>query len=422
MRWEDASYLGAAALAGGLARSVRRGLPPGWRLRLEATLPEEVEPGWVWLHAVSVGELILAEGVLGWLRQQGYRIHVTTGTPAGIELLKKRLPGWNQGRSQGGSLVTGGAFPLDDPRGLAPFLGRRPCAFVALETELWPGLLRQLQEQGIPSVIVNGRLTERSLEHGRAWLRLAAGRLTAVAARDEASAEAFRHLGAPRVVLGGNLKADLPPPSPLHEGWAPLRKAWVASKVLVAGNTLEGEESLLIDLWERLRVRHPDLKTILAPRQPKRFQEVATLFKARGLRFRRASGLWPIDAEAWEGIDWLLLDTLGELPSAYREGTLALVAGGWTCPSGHNPLESGRWGIPTLIGPGYRNFEDLVEPLREAGRLRVVAAEHLESQALEILDGALLRPGFALVELPPALLGALARTTSVLKDVLPRPR
>lgn len=418
MRWEDASYLGAVVLAGGVVRSVRRGLPLGWRLRAEAVLPEDVEPGWVWLHAVSVGELILAEGVLGWLRGQGYRTHVTTGTPAGLELLRKRLPGWNQGRS----LITGGAFPLDDPRGLAPFLAYPPCAFVALETELWPGLLRQLQQRGIPSVIVNGRLTERSLGQGRAWLRLAAGRLTAVAARDEASVEAFRRLGAPRVALGGNLKADLPPPKALHDGWAPLRKAWAASRVLVAGNTLEGEEALVIDLWTKLRGRHPDLKAILAPRQPKRFQEVATLFKARNLRFRRASGLWPVDAEAWEGIDWLLLDTLGELPSAYREGTLALVGGGWTWHGGHNPLEPSRWGIPTLIGPGYRNFEDLVEPLREAGRLSVVEAAQLDASATEVLEGAALRPGGEPIELPPALLGALARTTAVLKDVLPPPR
>lgn len=418
MRWEDASYLGAVALAGGLARSVRRGLPAGWRMRLDATLPEDIAPGWVWLHAVSVGELILAEGVLSWLRGQGYRIHVTTGTLAGLELLRKRLPGWNQERSQ----LTGGAFPLDDPRGLASFLACPPCAFVALETELWPGLLCRLQERGIPSVIVNGRLTERSLGRGRAWLHRAAGCLTAVAARDEASVEAFRRLGAPWVVLGGNLKADLPPPKALHEGWAPLRKAWAASKVLVAGNTLEGEEALVIDLWTKLRGRHPDLKAILAPRQPKRFQDVAALFKARNLQFRRASGLWPVDAEAWEGIDWLLLDTLGELPSAYREGTLALVGGGWTWHGGHNPLESSRWGIPTLIGPGYRNFEDLVDPLREAGRLSVVEADRLATATAEALEEAALRPGGVPIELPPALLGALARTTAVLKAVLPPPR
>jgi 3-deoxy-D-manno-octulosonic-acid transferase len=243
-----------------------------------------------------------------------------------------------------------------------------------------------------------------------------------VAARDEASAEAFRRLGAPRVEMGGNLKADLPPPIPLHEGWEPLRRAWAESKVVVAGNTLEGEEALIIDLWSQVRESHPDLRMILAPRQPRRFQDVAALFKARGLKFHRASGIWPGETEAWRDLDWLLLDTLGELPSAYREGTLALVGGGWTWHGGHNPLESSRWGIPTLIGPGYRNFEDLVEPLREAGRVIIVERDALAGAVKGALEHASLRPGVAPVDMPPALLGALGRTTAILKDVLPPPR
>ncbi len=234
MGWEDWSYLGTVTLAGGLARALRRGLPEGWRLRLEARPPEDLPSGWLWLHAVSVGELLLAEGVLGWLRAQGYAVHVTTGTPAGLELLARRLPLWNQA----GPRVTGGGFPLDDPTGLRPFLETPPGAFIALETELWPNLMRALAARGIPRMIVNGRLTGRSLDRGGHWVPLAASRLTAVAARDEASAEAFRRLGAPRVALGGNLKADLPPPNPLHVGWDPLRQAWGKVRVLVAGNTV----------------------------------------------------------------------------------------------------------------------------------------------------------------------------------------
>jgi len=418
MRWQDLTYLGTVTLAGGAARAVRRGLPEGWRIRLEARPPEELPAGWIWLHAVSVGELILAEGILGWLREQGRRIHVTTGTPAGLALLRKRLASWNQG----GTLVTGGAFPLDDPAGLRPFLDPPPGAFIALETELWPNLLRVLEERGIPRVIVNGRLTGRSLERGGAWMRTAAGRLTTVAARDEASCEAFRKLGAGRVILGGNLKADLPPPRPLHEGWTPLRQAWSRSKVLVAGNTIEGEEELVVNVWSRARERHPDLRLILAPRQPKRFQEVAVRFKQMALRFRRASEVWPLDAEPWKACDVLLLDTLGELPSAYREGTAALVGGGWNWHGGHNPLESVRWGVPTLIGPGFRNFEDLVNPLAEAGLLSIVAAEGVAEALASVLEEAPLRPGEAPITLPPALRGALARTCAILEDVLPAPR
>jgi len=362
--------------------------------------------------------MILAEGVLGWLRDQGYRIHVTTGTPAGCELLRKRLPLWNRGSGA----ISGGAFPLDDPAGLRPFLAALPGAFVALETELWPNLVRELEVRRVPRLIVNGRLTGRSLGRGGPWLRVAAGRLTAVAARDEASAAAFRSLGAPRVTLGGNLKADLPPPSPLHAGWEPLRRAWAKAEVLVAGNTVEGEEELLVTTWLRLRERRPELRMILAPRQPKRFQEVAARFRQQGLRFRRASEEWPPFAESWETCDLLLLDTLGELPAAYREGTVALVGGGWSWNGGHNPLEPARWGLPTLLGPGFTNFEDLVLPLREAGRLCIVDAQALEAELLSLLGRTSLRPGEALVELPPALRGALGRTCAILKDVLPAPR
>ena len=218
----DLSYRLAVSLAGAAARACARGLPAGWRLRLEAEAPELPADRWVWLHAVSMGELLLADGLVGRLRDAGYRVHLSTGTPAGLELLTRRLPGWDAGTGR----VSGGAFPLDDAAGLESFLQRPPGAFIALETELWPGLLEALEGRGVPRLVVNGRLTERSLTRGGPWLRRAAARLTLVAARDEASADAFRRLGAPTVALGGNLKADLPPPRPLHSGWHRLRAGW----------------------------------------------------------------------------------------------------------------------------------------------------------------------------------------------------
>ncbi|NTV75854.1 MAG: hypothetical protein HGA66_16825, partial [Holophaga sp.] len=223
----DSSYLGAVALAGAVARALSRGLPPDWRLRLEAAAPDDLPEGWLWLHAVSVGELVLAEGILAVLRDRGHHVHVTTGTANGMALLARRLPAWDGGTGR----VTGGAFPLDDPEGLASFLKVPPGAFVSLETEIWPNLLRELEALGVPRCVVNGRLTRRSLGRGGPWMARAASRLTVVAARDAASAALFRELGAPRVELGGNLKADLPPPRPLHAGWEHLRRAWAASPV-----------------------------------------------------------------------------------------------------------------------------------------------------------------------------------------------
>ncbi|HEX9081445.1 MAG TPA: glycosyltransferase N-terminal domain-containing protein, partial [Holophagaceae bacterium] len=358
----DLSYFVPVSLAGAAARACARELPEGWRLRLGAEGPALPAGAWLWIHAVSVGELLLADGLVAALRAQGHRLHVTTGTLAGLTLLTQRLPAWEGGTGR----VSGGAFPLDDPAGLEDFLVHPPAAFVALETELWPNLLRALEAADIPRCIVNGRLTEKSLQRGGPWLRRAARRLSLVAARDEASAEAFRRLGAPEVALGGNLKADLPPPSPLHRGWLNLREAWAEDPVLVVGNTLEGEEELVLATWEAARADWPRLRLILAPRQPRRFPAVAEAFAARGLRFRRAASPWPEAPTPWAETDMLLLDTLGELPAAYAEGTLALVAGGWRASGGHNPLEPVRAGLPTLVGPGFGNFEDLVPPLREA--------------------------------------------------------
>ena len=413
MDFLDLSYRLTVSLAGAAARACARGLPEGWRLRLEATVPDLPAGRWVWLHAVSVGELLLAEGLVGRLRDVGHPVHVSTGTPAGLELLERRLPGWDAGTG----LLSGGSFPLDDPAGLEGFLAHPPGAFIALETELWPGLMEALESRGVPRLVVNGRLTGKSLERGGPWLRRAASRLTLVAARDEASAEAFRWLGAPAVELGGNLKADLPPPTALHEGWAELRTAWAADPVLVVGNTVEGEEAPLLEAWASARGQVPGLRLILAPRQPRRFNAVASLLAARGIVFRRASLPWA-EVEDWANFDALLLDTLGELPTVYAEGTVALVAGGWAAPGGHNPLESVRAGLPTLIGPGFANFDDLVLPLVEAGRIEVVELRALAERTLALLAQAPLRPGKGR-PLPEALTGALERTWALIAPHLP---
>jgi 3-deoxy-D-manno-octulosonic-acid transferase len=412
----DLSYRLAVSLASAAARACARGLPEGWRLRLEAQAPELPAGRWIWLHAVSVGELLLADGLIGRLREAGHRVHVTTGTLAGLDLLGRRLSDWDGGSGR----LSGGAFPLDDPAGLEPFLQRPPGAFIALETELWPGLLQALEDRGIPRLVVNGRLTEKSLERGGAWLRRAASRLSLVAARDEASAAAFRRLGAPAVALGGNLKADLPPPRPLHPGWAALRSAWAGTPVLVVGNTVAGEEDSLLDVWTAAKRQFPELRLILAPRQPRRFEAVADLFTRRGIAFHRASLSWP-EAGAWQPLEALLLDTLGELPSAYGEGTVALVAGGWAASGGHNPLEPVRAGLPTAIGPGFANFEDLVAPLVDTGRIEVVDLAGLEASLLATLAHAPLRPGAA-APLPELLAGALDRTWVLIAPHLPLAR
>lgn len=414
MDFTHASYASLVNLAGGVARGLRRSLPDGWRMRLEAAPPADLPPGrWIWVHAVSVGELLLAEGLLGRLLGTGHRVHLTTGTMAGAALMKERLPRWD-GAS---GLLSGGVFPVDDGHGLRPFFVAPPGTFIALETELWPNLLRAFRLRGIPAVVVNGRLTAKSRGP---FIASAVRDLSLVVARDAEGASAFQRLGAARVEIGGNLKADLPPPPPLHEGWNRLRAAWREAKVVVGGNTVEGEEALVVEAWRAAKVADPGLKLILAPRQPRRFDEAAQVFEAAGLVFRRASEGWE---GSWEGVEALLLDTLGELPRVYGEGTVALVGGGWRAEGGHNPLEPARFGMPVLIGPGFSNFEDLVAPLRAMDALRVVAEADLGSALRAALEEAPSRPAHA-PENPPthlaALLGALDRTWNLVEPLLPR--
>jgi 3-deoxy-D-manno-octulosonic-acid transferase len=203
-----------------------------------------------------------------------------------------------------------------------------------------------------------------------------------------------------------------------------LREAWAAHPVLVAGNTVETEEELVLEAWRQAREAHPDLRLVLAPRQPRRFQAVADLFQAKGLRFRRGSGAWPARAQDWAGTDVLLLDTLGELAAAYGEATLALVGGGWAWRGGHNPLEPVRWGVPALLGPGFDNFADLVVPLAEAGLVRVVPAPELAGAVTAALAEGPLRPSRreAAVQLPDSLSGALEKTWELIRKIIPEPR
>lgn len=403
----DASYLALAGLAGGAARAVRRGLAEGVRLRLEARPPEDLAAGWIWIHAVSVGELLLAEGLVKLLSAEGHRLHVTTGTPAGLELLGRRVQGWT---SRGP--VTGGAFPFDDPAGLAPFLRHPPALFLALETELWPNLLRELERAGVPRVVVNGRLTEKTKGP---WMARAASRLSLVAARDPESAARFTALGAPEVFTAGNLKADLPPPPSLAPRWSAVEQAWAGDPVWVAGNTLEGEEELLLACWEGARTRHPGLRMVLAPRQPRRFEAAAQALQGRA--FRRASESWPEDG--WEDVDLILLDSLGELPRVWSLGTLALVGGGWRGQGGHNPLEALRFGLPTAVGPGFENFRDVVEALKGSALLAVVEEGALAAWSEGVLARHPLRaPGTPDPALAP-LVGATERVMTSLRKLLP---
>ncbi|MCL1893008.1 MAG: hypothetical protein FWG02_02070 [Holophagaceae bacterium] len=409
-------YFTIVGLAGSIGRALSNGLPKALQLRLQAEAPQNLGYGWIWLHAVSVGELLLATGILGKLRENKFRVHITTGTQAGLELLKSRIFTWDDGSGK----ITGGAFPLDDSGGLKSFLETPPAVFIALETEVWPNLFRELESRNIPICIVNGRLTARTMDSFfKPWLRCAISCISIVSAKDSDSEKNFRLMGAPNVVVGGNLKSDLPAPIPLHGGWEIIRKGWYGLPILVAGNTVDGEEELILDAWNHAKEAYAQLRLIIAPRQPKRFEYVANLLNGYGISFCRATNLDSLDSDQCRETQVLLLDTLGELASVYSIGHIALIGGGWKWHGGHNPLESIYWGIPTIIGPSYTNFEDIVLPLLEAGSLTVAEIAGLGNCIVKQLSGRGLNPSH--IKIPECLQGSLQKTWSCIEPYLHRP-
>jgi 3-deoxy-D-manno-octulosonic-acid transferase len=338
---------------------------PTLRERLGRGLPA-VEPGGLWIQAVSVGEVEVARRLVTELqsRAPGLPLLVTTTTATGLGLARQTL-----GRS-----IPVHACPLDLGRSVRRVLAHsKPRALVLVETELWPEMMHQAAQLVIPTAVVNGRLSERSFARYRMVRHLLRPLLEPVAvvlARAETDAERFAGLGiAPeRIRVSGNIKYDLvADETPLE--WSEYLTSWADGRpVVVAGSTMDGEEAVILDAVDRLGGWR-ELFLILAPRHPERFDTVARLLTERGIAFARRSAPTAGPARA----DLLLLDTIGELARSFRFAHAAFIGGSLVPTGGHNPLEAAVWGIPVLSGPHLFNFREVFEEMTMAGGARVVA-------------------------------------------------
>ncbi len=284
-------------------------------------------------------------------------------TAAGRELARRTL----------GAEASVFAFPFDLAGPVERALtGLRPGLVLLTETEIWPLFLERAQRRAIPVALVNGRISERSYRRYRLAPRLVArtlGRIGLFAMQSAADADRARALGAPagRVLVTGNLKYDLPEPAPFADADR-LRRAAAGRPVIVAGSTGEGEEALVLEAWSRLRER-PLL--VLAPRRPERFDAVARLCESRGLRLVRRSA--PDSRTPDSPADVYLLDSIGELASAYPEAAFAFIGGSLVPAGGQNPIEAWTAGIPALAGPHMENFREMAAQGEKLGILRRVA-------------------------------------------------
>ncbi|MBT9477655.1 3-deoxy-D-manno-octulosonic acid transferase [Polaromonas sp.] len=345
--------------------------------------PAEAVSGLVWVHAVSLGETRTAAMLLQALRAQhpGLRLLLTHGTATG--------------RAEGATLMLPGDVqvwqPWDSPTAVARFLDHfKPRLGLLMETEIWPNLVAAARARSLPLVLVNGRLSEKSLQQALRMAPLscpAFGALSAVYAQTELDASRFRQLGAPVAGVFGNLKFDATPDA----GQLAQGRAWrqaLAQPVLMFASSREGEEDEFLKKIKALAyvgIEHSAIdsvaksspgafKALIVPRHPQRFDEVAALVVQHGLRVSRRS-TWAgnpgdhqeaMDADVWLG------DSLGEMALYYGLSDVALLGGSFAPLGGQNLIEAAACGCPVVMGPHTFNFAEAAERAEaEGAALRV---------------------------------------------------
>ncbi len=395
---------------------------PDYRRRVAerfGRLPRLPAQGGLWVHAVSVGEVQASAPLIKRLLRDHPElpIIVTTTTPTG----SRRL------REQFGERVMHVYAPYDVPLVVRRFLAAvRPCLAVFIETEVWPNILEQCRRAGIPTVLANARLSERS---ARSYTKLGGltretfGKLGLVAAQTEVDAQRFIALGAmpAQVVVTGSIKFDARLPPSLQEQSAAIKHGWGEDRpVWIAASTHEGEDEQVLEVHRRVLDALPDALLVLVPRHPERFPRVGQLAEKQGFRMVKRSTGRPCDA----GTQIFLGDSMGELPMFFAAADLAFMGGSLVPHGGHNPLEPAASGVPVVTGSHVFNFSAITEMLLAAhAAVQVASAAELAETVIAWLGDASLRArigenGRQVVE---QNRGALDRLVGLIDGILDNP-
>jgi 3-deoxy-D-manno-octulosonic-acid transferase len=375
----------------------------------------------VWLHAVSVGEVIAISRVVTELRAAlpEYFIAISTTTRASQQLARERF---------GADSVF--YFPLDFTFIVRRYLrALRPRLLILAETEFWPSLLTECARKNIPVAVINARISDRSLPRYRRlrwlWRRLLSG-ITLFLAQSEEDARRLQSIGAPadRIRTSGNLKFDVQVATD-NALTAAVRAALPPQvTVLVAGSTIDGEESALLEIWPQIFAAAPQTIVLLAPRHPERFAAVARLLDDSGIAWHRRSEWLPANASA--GLaplapgSILLLDSIGELAACYALATVAFVGGSLVPTGGHNPLEPAQFGVPVVMGYSLENFRAIADAMLAENALVLVDRSTLAPTLIHLLTSAAdaAAIGAHARTVYESQSGATARTVSALLNIL----
>jgi len=336
----------------------------------------------IWIHAVSVGEVLAARPLVPALRERfpNHRLFLSTTTMTGNAVAKKSVRGVD------GLFYTPFDFPWPVRRVLDVL---NPSLLVLVETEIWPNLIHEARRRGTRVALANGRISPRSFPRYLRVRRLLASVLPEIdlfLMQGETHAERVRAMGAPpeRVQVSGNLKFDAVEPGKLPERLARLIQGGTTPRPLwVAGSTVGGEEELVLSAFHRVRERVPQARLLVAPRHPERFDAVPPLVEAAGFRCLRRSAL---DPAAWRDGEVLLLDSLGELAQVYALASVVFVGGSLVPSGGHNILEPAVAGKAVVVGPHMDNFQEIADQFRsESALVQVASADDLGREVSALL-------------------------------------
>ncbi len=387
------------------------------RLPARLRLPEEQEPV-IWVHAVSVGEVLAVAGLVEELHRRfpRHKVFVSTTTDTGQALARQCFGEANVFY-----------FPMDFAFAIRPYLrGLRPQMVVIAETEFWPNFIRLAHASGARIAVVNARISDRSWPNYRRFrglLRRLLADVDLFLAQTPEDAARLRDIGAnpDRVRVAGNLKFDISAAAPpaIVESLQKSIAATGAGRVLVCGSTVDGEESLLLKAFENLLVQHPHAVMILAPRHPERCAAVAALLEQMSIHFWRRS-LW--NGEPLTG-GVFLVDTIGELAALYGLADIAFVGGSLVPHGGHNIIEPAQQGVAIVVGNHTENFRDIVSLFQSKGAVRIVGPAELPLVFLELLanDAERRALGKRAAETMRSQIGATARTAGELQELMARP-
>lgn len=370
----------------------------------------------VWCHAASVGEAIavlpLAQHLL---EDPEMNVLITTGTVTSARVLAERLP----------DRAIHQFAPWDRRAWINRFLDLwRPDLALRMESELWPNTLFALHDRGIPSVIVNGRLSEKT---ARGWERFSvtARRLMAcldlVLAQTDEFANRFRMLGAQRVDITGNIKLAAPPLPVDEDERRALLQAIESRPVWLAASTHPGEDEIIFDVHARVSRTVPDLLTVIAPRHPDRGLAIAESAMKLGLQSARRSNGDSID----HSTSIYVADTLGELGTLFSIAPIVFMGKSLTVRGGQNPIEPCHFDCAILFGPNMDNFQDIAERMvKDAMALQVSAGEALADKVEHLLANPNERRAYsdAATKLTVSAQTSLTRTNRAISHILSMPR